>query len=238
MKKTLIILAALLLVAGIASASNTGFKLNYELKVNTSGVGTNLNFVSAPYFFFPDGNVGQLPQNDSGWCNDLNTTTSPPDVVLNIQRFNANDDSFTTHACNSPFSQFDLEVGKGYALVPATAGPVTVSIVGSHDDNYAHNKVTSQTDIPLILNATGTSLNFVSVPYHVVANDAKMLCDDVNRDNLPAGDVQNIQRFNTASDSFTTNACVGIFSQFDVAPGESYAFVPATAGVGISFEVY
>ena len=69
------------------------------------------------------------------------------DAYINADDDDGNLANGTPHAA-AIFAAFDLEPGRGYALVPATGAPVTVSIVGSHDDNFAHNKVTSPTTMP------------------------------------------------------------------------------------------
>ena len=71
MKKALAFAFGLVLVANMAAASNTGFKLNYELIVPATGL-SGQNWVSPPYFFFPDGDVGNLDQSPVDWCTDLN----------------------------------------------------------------------------------------------------------------------------------------------------------------------
>src|ERR1044072_4392381 len=69
MKNTAYLAAAVMLVAGTASASNTGFKLNKSLDF-AGTASTNNNWLSFPTFYFPDGNVNNAAQTSVGACRD------------------------------------------------------------------------------------------------------------------------------------------------------------------------
>jgi len=227
-------LLGIALCAATAAASNRAFRLEYDLHVRPRTTG--LNWVSAPYYFWPHGRIGETVTS-LDWCVALNQTLAPPDTVRNIQRFDTTGDSFTTQACQSPFPAFDLEPGRGYSLIPVTDG-VTITIVGSHDDRYAWNKTAEPIELDLVLNPGGTSLNFIAMPYHLKANDVVELCADLNRADPPSGAVLNLQRFDPSSDSWTVHPCGLMFPQFPIIAGESYAAVPSGPGTSISIEVH
>src|SRR2546425_250012 len=81
MTKTLRLTVGLLLVASTTLASNTGFKLNYTLRKPVKG--SNNNWTSFPYFYYPNGNVGD-PQNSFTACMDLNEFVLPANKVSAI----------------------------------------------------------------------------------------------------------------------------------------------------------
>ncbi|MFC2173129.1 hypothetical protein ACFLU6_10925, partial [Acidobacteriota bacterium] len=78
--KKLAMVSMLLLIASTALASNTGFKLNYDITVIT---GTLNNVpISLPYFYFPGGQI-EVPQRAAATVNEegIGCSLPPLDVV-------------------------------------------------------------------------------------------------------------------------------------------------------------
>lgn len=235
MKKALAITVGLMFVAGIALASNTGFKLNYPLQVGPGGT-SNANWVSFPYFWFPNGLVGTA-QGSFDACTDFNGAPPPAaTVVFSITEIDPATDIPNTQFCVTPIPIFDLTPGQGYLLVPQ--GPAqTIAIVGSHDDNFAANKG-GTTSFPLIWNpAPRSNNNLVSIPYHTIANNDQEICTELNGG---AGDaiIFSIVRFDTANEVPETHFCAAPFTQFPLTPGEGYSLVPNGGPQTVQFDVY
>lgn len=228
MKKVIGLIAGLALVTGSALASNTGFKLNFPL-VNGP---TSTNWVSVPFFYYPNGLVG-TPQFANDICVDLNGPL-PASEVSRIVKWNAATDTPTTKGCSSTIPSFGLVAGEAYAFVPAKTG-VTIAIVGSHDDSYSAIKGGTNT-IPLVVGPTST--NWISVPYHSTADNAQMLCLEQNGPTQPPPNVLRIVKWNAATDTPTTKGCTSTIASFTVTPGEGYAFIPNGPGKSVQFEVY
>jgi hypothetical protein len=205
------------LVAGPAMASNTGFKLNLEM-----GVGNN--FISTPYFYFPNGDINAPEQNAQDACGDLGVPGGGDCELVNITHFTASGPFTAT--CGSPFQNFVLMAGEG--LVVNSSNDCTANIVGSHDDNYTFGRGSST--VPL---RTGNTL--VSVPYHVVAVNAQDLCTFTNNNWGGGSDLVNVTHF-TASGPFTAT-CGSPFQNFDIVPGEG-VFFNTSADMDIQFETY
>jgi hypothetical protein len=231
MKKVLGLVAGLALVAGSALASNTGFKLNFPLVQGP----TSTNWVSVPFFFYPNGNVG-TSQTAQDLCVDLNGPTTPnPPNVLRLVKWNPASDTPTTKGCNNTLASFTITAGEAYAFIPAGPG-ITVPIVGSHDDAYADNKG-GVSAVPLVVGPTST--NWISVPYHTTANTAQDLCVEFNGPTTPnPPNVLRIVKWNAASDTPTTKGCNNTLTSFSVTPGDGYAFVPNGPGKSLAFDVY
>jgi hypothetical protein len=122
MKRTFAVALGLLLVAGAAAASNTGFKLNFPLDF-TPGL-TNSNIVAFPFFYFPNGDVGDPTQDSLDLCFDMNNgVKGAADQVVSVTRFDAGTGSPTTQDClDTSFPQFPVTPGEGYIYTPAGAG--------------------------------------------------------------------------------------------------------------------
>jgi len=238
MKKTAFLGLGLMLVAGSALASNTGFKLNYPLVFNPTSTGfSNNNWVSTPYFYFPNGNVGQIGQNSIDFCRDLNGGPGTAKVTQVIQ-FNSSTDLPKVQSCSSGFKAFDLKAGEGYSIKPFSAG-ITVDIVGSHDDTYAPNKTSPPTLYPLVFNPTTTGFsnnNWFSVPYHSKANNSLDACNELKV--LTGDQVSQVIQFNSSTDLPKVQSCASGFKAFDLKPGEGYSVKPKIAGVSIGLDVY
>lgn len=221
--KRIAILGAMLLcfglVASSALASNTGFKLNYDLKAGGK------NFVSVPYFYFPDGDVSNDMQTACDMCPDFETGGCS---IVNIVRFNKMGSSLApvTYACISPCAiAFPITPGEGY-FVNASAD-CTADIVGSHDDDYstggAKNITLTQGNNP------------VSVPYHVQADTACDLCDHLDTDN-PGGTLSAVVRIDAVTGAPLTYSCLSPCAiAYTLDPGRAYFLVPT--GSPVSWDV-
>lgn len=238
MKKTAMLGLGVLLVAGSALASNTGFKLNYPL--DFSATLSNNNWLSVPYFYFPNGNVGQTGQNSINLCADLNGGPGNAKVTQVI-RFISSTDQAKVQPCTSPIKAFDLVVGEGYSVKPTLAG-VTIDIVGSHDDTYAPNKTPAPATVlygPLFFSATTSNNNWFSMPYHSKANNSIDACNELKLLTGPTtSKISQIIQFNSKTDAAKVQPCTSPIKAFDLKPGEGYSVKPTTTGVSIGMDVY
>lgn len=234
MKKSLALSLGLVLVASAAMASNTGFKLNYTLAQPPSTSANN--WISVPYFYFPDGNVSNTAQTSVDFCNDLNEGVAGSKVSL-IFRFNTAADSVDQQDCNDPVPTFNLKKGEGYSLIPASNN-IVVNIVGSHDDTFAKLKTPTPVKYTLSLPAGTSSNNWFSVPYHIKANDSVELCKDLNDQNPANPNVALIFRFNTAADSVDQQDCNDPVPTWTLKTGEGVSLVPTANNAGVTTEVY
>jgi hypothetical protein len=238
----------LVMVAGPALASNTGFKLNFTLRKGTATTSGN-NFVSVPTFWFPTGTVG-VPGNSLDACVDLNEGDrfNTPKVTQIIRHLR-DSGVFKTQNCSaSPLVPpiFNIIPGEAYS-VKATVDGTVINIVGSNDDDYSKPPKCSGAGCKFFtLRKQGpTTLagnNFVSVPYHVKANNSLDLCVDTNEgDRFNAVKVIQVIRFDTVADAFKTQSCkapAAIPAIFNVVPGEGYSFKTDVDNTTINFDVY
>jgi hypothetical protein len=219
-KKISFLFAAALIVslaAGPALASNTGFKLNYPML-------TGNNFLSVPFFYFPDGNVNNPTQNTVDTCNDLGVDGGGDCTVTSITHFTTSGPQ--AYSCGSPIGFYDLTVGEG--LVVNVGGDCTANIVGSHDDNYSLNKGSS-----LLSLMTGN--NLMSVPYHVMANDSSELCDAINNNFGSGTDLSTVTHFTALGPQ--AYSCGSPIGMYDLVPGEGMWFT-AVADFDFQYETY
>lgn len=215
----------LVLAAGPALASNTGFKLNYPL------LGNGLtNRISLPYFYFPSGDVNDPTQNTEDLCDDLMTNTTPcaVNIVGSLLRTGVGQYSANNHPCGAAFGITDLEPGKMYYALATS--DCTGDIVGSHDDTYTAGKGSS-----MITLQEGT--NPVSIPYHVVAVNSEDLCVDFNT-RYGAGSLQLVTRVDTLSGGTTNHPCGAAFGNFDFTPGEGVFLTPGTFPLDVQWTTY
>lgn len=233
MKKSAYIALGALLVAGSAMASNTGFKINFPLEWRAGG--TNTNWLALPLFYFPNGNVSATSQNSIDLCQDLNDFSVPPGTrVGTVVRWNVTSQTASPQGCNSTKLSFNLVKGEAYAAVP-TGANIVVNIVGSMDDTYAPNK-NGTARYPLQYAPGGTNTNWVSVPYHTLANNSVELCDQWGA--MTGNQIGSVVRWNVLGQTAGQQNCSSTKLQFNVTPGEAYAAVPSAAGVQIGFDVY
>jgi archaellum component FlaF (FlaF/FlaG flagellin family) len=223
MKKVVVFAACVVMLASLAMASNTGFKLNYTLHW-TSGY-ANTNWVSLPYFYYPDGNINNATQKSSAICADINATNGG-DYVASVQRFDVLSNSQKTNPClTSVAFDFTLNPGDSYAVVPKNQDNVRFDVVGSHDDDFDTTK-----GVTLHWTSGYANTNWVSVPYHTTLTKSSEICTEINTQ-TGVDAVASVQRFDVTSNSQKTNPCLtSVAFDFNLVPGEGYAVVPKQAG--------
>jgi hypothetical protein len=240
MKKTAMLGLGLMLFAGSAMASNTGFKLNFPLLFGATGSGlSNNNWLSLPYFYFPNGNVGQFGQNSIDLCRDLNGGPGIPKVTQVIS-IPADTDKAKVQSCSSSLIKvFDLKQGEGYSVKPVTSG-ITIDIVGSHDDLTSPNKTPAPATVkyPLQFSATGLSNNnWFSVPYHSKANNSLDMCAELKA--LTLDQISQVIQIPADTDKAKVQSCASTaIKVFDLIPGQAYSVKPKVTGISIGMDVY
>jgi hypothetical protein len=232
MKKSGLVALGAMLVAGSALASNTGFKLNYPL-VFTPG-STNTNWISLPYFYYPNGNLTAGPQTANDLCADLNDFDTSNPKVRQVIKWNPSTATSITQNCGSK-QAFNLAVGEGYAVVPSGPGKV-VNIVGAMDDEYAPNKGGS-VRLPLQFQPGSTNTNWLSVPYNVMAENSVELCSMLGAQ-VGTGNVAQIVRWLPSVGAPMVQSCASVKLAFNLAAGEAYALIPSRTGVAVAFDVH
>jgi hypothetical protein len=209
----------LVLAAGPAMASNTGFKLNYPI------IGVETNYLSVPYFYFPDGDVNNPTQNAESLCNDLMTNATTPctaNIVGRLERVGVSAYAAQNHPCGTGIGMFDLTIGE--MVFVKTSDNCTADIVGSHDDTYTDGKGSNMLTL-----LEGS--NAVSVPYHVVAVNAEDLCVDINARYAPDG-LGLVTRVDVGSGAAQSHPCGSGLFIFDITPGEGLFLTPVFAAGG------
>lgn len=232
MRKNLGLTLGVLLVAGSVLASNTGFKLNYTLHKK----GSNNNWTSFPFFYYPNGNVGD-PQNSFTACFDLNEgNVGAGAKVTAFVRWDSVNDRAQSVPCNgSGIGAFPLKAGDGYSLRPLTDG-VVVNIVGSMDDTYAFNKIKTNS---VILHKKGSNNNWTSIPYHEISNNSVELCREAGiNPAFPTLVVTAVVRWDSVNDRAQSFPCNGTIGSFLLNPGDALSMRPASEGVPVQFSVY
>jgi hypothetical protein len=225
-----LLVAGLLALFPVLARPNNAWRLRIAL--DWSAGSNNLNWVSLPYHFYPNGNVGQLPQNSVDLCTALNNAPRVGSPVAMVGQWDVLTSRMRMQSCPGFIKAFDLEPGRGYALVPDAASRL-VEIIGSHDDSYSANKTGPVSTIPLIWDPSSTNLNWIAVPATVGAANALELCLLVNGGPAPT-QVTHISRLQR--DLWTVQDCTAATSAFDLDPALSYAFTPAGAGRAIAWE--
>lgn len=241
MKKLFALTLGVVLVAGSALASNTGFKLNYTLRQAKTAGGSNVNWVSVPFFYYANGNVGD-PEKAKDLCWDLNegNLTAPPKVNT-VYKWDVLNDKAISFGCTSPASlptNFPLVSGEGYAAKPV-ADNIVVNIVGSHDDSYAPNKLNTKGYLlHQGLRPGSSNVNWTAIPYHSTANNAKDLCTQIN---TPTQLINTMYRWDTLNDkavSFGCSSPATLPTNFALIPGEGSAMKPVVDPADIRIPVY
>jgi hypothetical protein len=191
---------------GETPAPNLAFKLNIVLHW-TSGQ-SNLNFVSLPQLFNPNGRGVQAKSKD------LCDAVSPPSRIAQVQMGDYTNCYVKTNPClDFATFNFALEPGVGYAIVP-TQDNVILDIVGSHDPAIQPGGPTS---IPLRpWEDCMCSFNTVSVPYNAVADTAEGICSELG---LTAPDF--VARFVRELDDLYIHTCGSQYHNFSFARGEA-----------------
>lgn len=233
MKKSALLAMGAMLVGGAASASNTGFKLNFPLAF-ISPTQPALNWMAYPTFYYPNGDTTATTQNSVDLCRDLNDFATTPAKVASVQIWQPLNGRAVAQACTNPKAAFTLTPGEGYAVVPLTAN-VVVNVVGSANDEYAPNKG-GTLRYPLQFQLGIITLNWVSVPYHSIADNSVDLCREWN---LQTGDkISSVQIWQPTNGRAVAQACSTQKLAFVITPGEAYAAVPNAAGANIGFDSY
>jgi len=236
MKKLGFMALGAMLVAGSALASNTGFKLNYPLQFQ-AGNASNLNWISFPLYYYPNGNVASTLETSVDLCNDLNdfSTANPPPKVLTMTQWVPGAQIAKTQGCGTLKVAFNLTPGEAYAATPPAAGQV-VNIVGSMNDAYAPNKA-GASRIPLVyVPGNASNLNWTSLPYHSTADNAIDLCTQWQAHS--GNKIATVTQWVTTQQIAKTQGCGSPKNVFNVTPGEAYAISPNATGALIGFDVY
>ena len=144
-RPALVTLAALLLIAAAASASNMAFALRMQL--DSSGQG--LHFVALPFEY--------TPATAEELCTDLGGAA----VVANVQRWDEPTSKLVAHTCGSGTENFTLTEGAAYGVTTAAGQAVDALVVGIHDEAFSYS----------IPRTSGSNLSWVSVPYHAAILD-------------------------------------------------------------------
>ena len=234
MKKSAFVALGAMLVAGSALASNTGFKLNYPLGYNATG--SNQNWVSFPLFYFPNGNVSVTQQNSVNVCADLNDfQTGTPKVTQLVKWVTATSQPLVQFCATTSKAAYNITPGEAYSAVPPGPG-IVVNIVGSNNDAFAPNKG-GTTTYPLTYAVPGSNQNWVSVPYHVVADNSVELCGMFQAQT--GSKISQVVKWVTVQSQPLVQFCATVSkAAYNVTPGEAYSVVPTAAGLAIGFNVY
>src|SRR5262245_60969942 len=186
-----LVAAAMIVAGGVATASNTGFKMNKPL--NQSGAGQiGNNWTSVPYFN-PYGNVGAFClQTGLITSGTLRDTVGDIDPVTGVT---------TTVTCGTAGANARAIVaGRGIRIRRPTTvvGTTSIIIVGSHNPSQSITVPDAGTG------AIGTL--WFSVPYHTTAVTAADLC--LSSGLTSAGGLRaTIGRLNPGTGATTTVSC-------------------------------
>jgi hypothetical protein len=198
---------AILVTGGIVLASNMGFKLNYQLSGPPQ---TGTNTLALPY----NQMVGLV--NAKNLIDDINSTGSPTNKVVNVQRWSPATDGLTVYA-GAPTD------GAAFSLAAAEAYYVKVSA----NTNYVVVGSDDPAKVVTFVGPPQTGTNFFSVPYHTTSANAKNLIDDINTNGSPASKVVNVQKWNKLADALIVYAGAPT-------DGAAFTFVP---GEGVFVKV-
>ncbi len=192
------------MVAGLVSASNMGFKLSYQLQTNAAG--KNINWVSLPYF-----NSFATAQDV---LNDINNDCGAGNATSLI-RFDTVNNQTITHTNGSVSNNFTISAGEAYGVNVSSGSTCTWIIVGSHNNSFDPGGISS---ILLKKNAAGKNINWLSVPYHTTLSTAEDLCNEINNQN-GATVVTSVIKFDTTNNQTITHTCGSVSNNFSLDPG-------------------
>jgi len=159
-RRVLLVIAAVVFLAGVAYAINMGFKIVYQMDTQPQSEG-GWNTIALPYTP-KDGLV------DAKDLIDNINEQAGSNVVVQIARWLPDAAVWSGYTGTSGVA-FPLQPGEGY-MVQLTS-EVDYRIVGSHDPNVT---------IALLDLEEASGYSCVSLPYHAVATDAKELIDEIN----------------------------------------------------------
>jgi hypothetical protein len=188
-----VVAVAVVVLAGGLMASNMGFKLNRALVAAGGGSNSGTQLLALPYNRQVGIDTASALFGDMGGAN-----------VQNIARYNTQTDAYQVYT----FGQTDFPLAAGAGLQVKMGQNLNYIIVGSHDPSAV---IQLEAAGP----ASNSGTNLYAPPYHSTSSTASALFAE-----LGAANVQNIARYNTATDAFQ----VYTFGQPDFAlvPGESY----------------
>ena len=191
----LVVVALTVVLTGGLMASNMGFKLNRVLvsgSEETSNSGQQ--FVALPY----NRQVG------IDTAKELFIDIELVGTVQNIQKYLTLTDTYQTYGKGD--DDFALEAGQGLLIkMDATTNYI---VVGSHDPSL-------QIQLEAGGGASKSGTNLFAPPYHGTASNAQDLFIELGDTN-----VQNIQKYLTATDTFQTYGKGD--TNYDINPGEAY----------------
>jgi len=209
----MVVVLAVVVMAGGLLASNMGFKLNYVM--NSSGA-SPLSKSGTTTIALPDNrqaglNTAKQLMDDVGLAN-----------VTNVQKYLIATDTtqaYTGRRGNTSAQDFALASGEGYFAKMATT--TNYIVVGSDNPTLASNLYAPGT-VPVSKSGT----NLFAYNYHQTAATAKGLMDDIG-----LASVTNVQKYLVATD--TTQAYTGrrgntSAQDFALTPGQAY-FLKMTA---------
>lgn len=214
----LVAAALILVMGGVAVASNMGFKMNKPLVQGTIGSTsqTGNNWTSIPYHN-PYGNIG-------GLCSQTGLLSSGTTgrAIVTTKNYNTFNEGFRTFTCGTAGAT-------GQALIPgkmlqirafvAANSPTSIIIVGSHNSGQ-------QIDI------TEGQDYWFSVPYHTTAVDSNTLCAQAGL--TSTGTLRGtITRLNPGPPAaFQTATCGSATTNFNLVLGEGLQVREANAVAG------
>jgi hypothetical protein len=215
------IAATVVIVGGVAIASNTGFKINKALFPIAANPQAGNNWTSLPYFHpYPNANVLCLAMglrtNGVGGVTAANAAT-----LLKIDPVSGG--SSTGICGTSTGGTFTWAAGTGVRIRNTTAAtgptaPTQAILVGSHNPSVTLNL--PQTD-PTNANANKGNFWF-AVPYHTTAVNAQDLCNSVGLVSSGAlGGRGSILRSNAQTGGPTSFICGSTTNNFTLTLGEA-----------------
>jgi hypothetical protein len=197
---------ALLLVAGGLLASEMGFKVRYQLHAIEPHVSrTGLNHLGLPY----------RPKPSLVTARDLfrdieRVGTGSVHMLLRHRPADNMFDYYTYGGGNVPPNGWTLTPGE--AVIVKAGRHFQYNLVGSHDSTVAIHLIGG--DNP----ASATGENYVAVPYHTIAKDARELFDEIG------GSVHMVSRYDGEDDYFDIYTFGGGSmppNGWDLEPGEA-----------------
>jgi hypothetical protein len=141
--------------------------------------------------------------------------------VARVWRWDEPSSTLVPYACGTGSGSFALVAGTAYGLENAAGQTVDAVVRGAHDDGFAFA-------LPA---TTGSSLSFVSLPYHLVVSDGGGVAGVVDAQDLCAaigGAVAAVVRVDAASGSHEAFACGSVFdTPFALEPTRGYGLLNA-----------
>ena len=202
----LVLTGVVLLLASAASASNMAFALRLQL----GGAAQELRFVALPYQY--------APTTAEGLCADLGGTAAVAEVV----RWDEATSQLVAHPCGTGTEDFPLAEGMAYGVRSAVGAAIDGLLVGTHDPAFAFS----------IAATAGSSLSFVSLPYHAAIADRGGTAGVADAEDLclaiGSGTVFAIVRWDQGAGAYAAHVCGSVFDEgFPLTVGEGYGLANA-----------